>query len=147
MQYGPSEEYTRHVDYYNRDERFFGNDLDKFGGQRIKTALLYLTTASGGETVFPKAIKFNSVGENSCATKCAPSPPPHHSLHCPQRRYALPSPHSLLACVRGLPWRGLREGQPADHASTPAWGKRQRMCVCDPPEPAAAPGPASTQSG
>eukprot|EP00892_Ulva_mutabilis_P001984 jgi/Ulvmu1/11787/UM008_0202.1 len=72
MQYGPSEEYTRHVDYYNRDERFFGNDIEKFGGQRIKTALLYLTTAGGGETVFPKAIKYNDVGEASCAGKCGP---------------------------------------------------------------------------
>lgn len=72
MQYGPSEEYTRHVDYYNRDERFFGNNIEKFGGQRIKTALLYLTEATGGETVFPKALKENDVGKASCAKKCAP---------------------------------------------------------------------------
>lgn len=78
MKYGPSEEYTRHVDFYNRDERFFGNDIEKFGGQRIKTALLYLTSATGGETVFPKALKPNAVGEASCAGKCAPCGAPLH---------------------------------------------------------------------
>lgn len=77
MKYGENEQYVRHVDYYNREERFFGHDLDKFGGQRIKTALLYLTTAEqGGETVFHKAAKNNSVGLNSCAGKCDPAYPP-----------------------------------------------------------------------
>ena len=72
MKYGENEQYVRHVDYYNREERFFGHDLEKFGGQRIKTALLYLTTAEkGGETVFHNAAKNNSVGLNSCAKKCA----------------------------------------------------------------------------
>lgn len=69
MQYGPSEKYTRHVDYYDRDERFFGNDVEKFGGQRVKTALVYLTHAEGGETVFPKSMINNTVGMNSCAGK------------------------------------------------------------------------------
>lgn len=69
MQYGPSEKYTRHVDFYDRDERFFGNDVEKFGGQRIKTALMYLTSAEGGETVFPKSFMNNSVGLSSCAGK------------------------------------------------------------------------------
>jgi hypothetical protein len=70
MMYGPSEQYTRHVDYYDRDSRFFGNDLIKFGGQRIMTALLYLTTCEGGETVFRKAAN-NTVGMESCAKRCA----------------------------------------------------------------------------
>jgi hypothetical protein len=67
MKYGPSERYVSHVDYYDRDSRFFGNDVTKFGGQRIMTALLYLTTCKGGETVFKKALKNNTVGLNSCA--------------------------------------------------------------------------------
>jgi hypothetical protein len=71
MQYGPSEKYTRHVDFYDRDERFFGNDVEKFGGQRIKTALLYLTDAEGGETVFPKSLVNNTAGVASCAGRCA----------------------------------------------------------------------------
>jgi hypothetical protein len=70
MKYGPSEQYTRHVDYYDRDSRFFGNDLTKFGGQRIMTALLYLTSCEGGETVFRKGSN-NTVGMHSCARKCA----------------------------------------------------------------------------
>lgn len=73
MQYGENEQYVRHVDYYNREERFFGHDLEKFGGQRIKTALLYLTTAKeGGETVFHNSVKNNTVGVNSCTGKCVP---------------------------------------------------------------------------
>lgn len=71
MKYGPSEGYARHVDYYTEEERFFGNDVEKFGGHRIKTALLYLTSATGGETVFPKALKPNAVGKASCAKRCA----------------------------------------------------------------------------
>lgn len=82
MKYGENEQYVRHVDYYNREERFFGHDLEKFGGQRIKTALLYLTTAEeGGETVFHKAVKENSVGKNSCAGKCGPLHPCNRALY------------------------------------------------------------------
>lgn len=87
MKYGENEQYVRHVDYYNREERFFGHDLDKFGGQRIKTALLYLTTAEeGGETVFHKAAKENSVGKNSCAGKCGPH---IDAVHC--RAWTVPA--------------------------------------------------------
>ena len=39
------------------------------GGQRIMTALLYLTTCEGGETVFRKA-HANAVGISSCIKKC-----------------------------------------------------------------------------
>ena len=39
------------------------------GGQRIMTALLYLTTCEGGETVFRKA-HANAVGNSSCIKKC-----------------------------------------------------------------------------
>ena len=34
MKYGPSEEYKSHVDFYDRDTRFFGNDVTKFGAHR-----------------------------------------------------------------------------------------------------------------
>jgi hypothetical protein len=69
MAYGPSEKYVSHVDYYDRDSRFFGNDVTKFGGQRIMTALLYLTSCKGGETVFRKG-PTNDVGKASCRGKC-----------------------------------------------------------------------------
>jgi prolyl 4-hydroxylase len=68
MKYELGEQYSPHVDYYDRpNERFFGYDAELFGGQRIKTALMYLTSATGGETVFRNAAKNNTVGEKSCA--------------------------------------------------------------------------------
>ena len=72
MAYGPEGQYTRHVDYYDRDSRFFGNDVTKFGGQRVMTALLYLTHCTGGETVFRKGIT-NAVGAASCQEGCGPA--------------------------------------------------------------------------
>jgi hypothetical protein len=36
MKYGPSEEYKSHVDFYDRDTRFFGNDVTKFGAHMQK---------------------------------------------------------------------------------------------------------------
>ena len=77
MAYGPNEKYVSHVDFYDRDSRFFGNDVTKFGGQRIMTALLYLTTCDGGETVFRKG-PVNDVGAASCAKKCALTPAALH---------------------------------------------------------------------
>lgn len=92
MKYGPHEQYTRHVDFYDRDSRFFGNDVTKFGGQRVMTALLYLTTCGGGETVFRKA-KNSTVGLESCAKRCAQTQTPHAHPNpgCPLR--------SELACL------------------------------------------------
>ena len=76
MRYGRSEHIAIHVDYSSGqqgdvDAHFFGRDVDTFGGQRVKTALLYLTSCeAGGETVFWKAAN-NSVGVASCQGKCA----------------------------------------------------------------------------
>lgn len=92
MQYMPEGQYTGHVDYYNNEERYFGHSVTNFGGQRIATALLYLTTPEGGETVFRKSLRNNHVGEKSCAGKCAPSnSAPHPML-----------PYHCISCVREL---------------------------------------------
>ena len=49
MKYGPSEEYKSHVDFYDRDTRFFGNDVTKFGAHRklLKVCYIVLCTFIG----------------------------------------------------------------------------------------------------
>ena len=96
MKYGPNEKYTSHVDYYERDTRFFGNDVLRYGGQRIMTALVYLTTCEGGETVFKRATQPNRIGLDSCAQACAFVAAPQPSWpRLPLCRVLAPRPPSL----------------------------------------------------
>jgi hypothetical protein len=99
MKYGPSERYVSHVDYYDSDDsRFFGDDVTKFGGQRVMTALLYLTTCKGGETVFKNALKNNTVGLNSCANEYVTPPACLFPRWCTARTPALAARFRTCSC-------------------------------------------------